>query len=110
NHVRHLATWKGSSNLKPEEACSEGKLGGSRCEPWSRKVKCGGRSTQRHDTFQTSALKGIVLHERLNICPPYHVIRHTLYGPRSMVKWTKHNAKRYHQSLPCAHMLEKARV
>ncbi|KAH0722863.1 hypothetical protein KY290_005520 [Solanum tuberosum] len=46
----------------------------------------------------------------LNIPPPYSTIQHTLCGPQSMVQWTKHNGKRYHQSLPYAHMLRKARV
>ncbi|KAG5591112.1 hypothetical protein H5410_041626 [Solanum commersonii] len=32
----------------------------------------------------------------LNIHPSYQAIRHTLYGPRSMVRWTKHNSKRLH--------------
>uniref|UniRef100_M1DH54 Putative plant transposon protein domain-containing protein n=1 Tax=Solanum tuberosum TaxID=4113 RepID=M1DH54_SOLTU len=46
----------------------------------------------------------------LNIRPSYRVIRHTLCGPQSMVKWTKNSKKRYHQSLPYAHMLREARV
>uniref|UniRef100_M1DCP2 Putative plant transposon protein domain-containing protein n=1 Tax=Solanum tuberosum TaxID=4113 RepID=M1DCP2_SOLTU len=46
----------------------------------------------------------------LNIRLPYRAIRHTLCGPQSMVQWTKHNAKRYYQSLPYAHMLREARV
>ncbi|KAH0753487.1 hypothetical protein KY285_006635 [Solanum tuberosum] len=46
----------------------------------------------------------------LNIRPPYSAIQHTLCGPQFMVQWTKHNGKRYHQSLPYAHMLRKARV
>ncbi|KAG5581028.1 hypothetical protein H5410_051655 [Solanum commersonii] len=46
----------------------------------------------------------------MNICPPYRAIRHTLCGPQSMVQWTKHSGKRYHQSLPYAHMLREARV
>ncbi|KAG5596044.1 hypothetical protein H5410_037276 [Solanum commersonii] len=46
----------------------------------------------------------------LNIRPPYRAIRHTLYGPQSMVQWTKHNAKRFHQSLPYAYMIREARV
>ncbi|KAG5610976.1 hypothetical protein H5410_022257 [Solanum commersonii] len=47
---------------------------------------------------------------RLNICQSYRAIRHTLCGPHSMVKWTKHNGKRYHQSLPYAHMHKEVRV
>uniref|UniRef100_M1DBL6 Putative plant transposon protein domain-containing protein n=1 Tax=Solanum tuberosum TaxID=4113 RepID=M1DBL6_SOLTU len=47
---------------------------------------------------------------RLNIRPPYRAIRHTLCGPQSMVQWTKHSEKRYHQYLPYAHMLRKAQV
>ncbi|KAG5606846.1 hypothetical protein H5410_028338 [Solanum commersonii] len=46
----------------------------------------------------------------LNIRPPYRAIRHTLCGPQSMVQWTKHSGKRYHQSFPYAHMLRKAQV
>ncbi|KAG5570908.1 hypothetical protein H5410_060674 [Solanum commersonii] len=30
--------------------------------------------------------------------------------PLSMVQWTKHNGKKYHQSLPYAHMLREVRV
>ncbi|KAG5630250.1 hypothetical protein H5410_001967 [Solanum commersonii] len=47
---------------------------------------------------------------RLNKCPSYRAIRHTLCGPRSMVKWTKHSGKRYHQSIPYAQMLRETQV
>ncbi|KAH0665072.1 hypothetical protein KY285_026278 [Solanum tuberosum] len=46
----------------------------------------------------------------LNIRPPYQSVRHTLCGPQPMVQWTKHSGKRYHQSLPYAHMLRETRV
>ncbi|KAG5615745.1 hypothetical protein H5410_015569 [Solanum commersonii] len=46
----------------------------------------------------------------LNIRHPYRAIRHTMCGPQSMVKWTKRSGKRYHQSLPYAHMLRETRV
>ncbi|KAG5576062.1 hypothetical protein H5410_056196 [Solanum commersonii] len=46
----------------------------------------------------------------LNIRPPYRSIQHAICGPQSMVQWTKHSGKRYHQSLPYAHMLREARV
>ncbi|KAK4727005.1 hypothetical protein R3W88_031922 [Solanum pinnatisectum] len=41
---------------------------------------------------------------------PYQAIRHTLCGPQSMVQWTDHSGKRYHQSLPYAHMLRETRI
>ncbi|KAG5605372.1 hypothetical protein H5410_026864 [Solanum commersonii] len=47
---------------------------------------------------------------RLNIRPPNKAIQHTLCGPQSMVEWTKHNGKRYHQSLPYTHTLREMRV
>ncbi|KAG5627799.1 hypothetical protein H5410_013017 [Solanum commersonii] len=46
----------------------------------------------------------------LNIRPPYQSIRHMLYGPQSMAQWTKHSGKRYHKSLPYAHMLRETHV
>uniref|UniRef100_M1D859 Putative plant transposon protein domain-containing protein n=1 Tax=Solanum tuberosum TaxID=4113 RepID=M1D859_SOLTU len=46
----------------------------------------------------------------LNICPPYRAIRQTLCSPQSMTQLTKHSEKRYHQSLPYAHMLRETRV
>uniref|UniRef100_M1DJT1 Putative plant transposon protein domain-containing protein n=1 Tax=Solanum tuberosum TaxID=4113 RepID=M1DJT1_SOLTU len=46
----------------------------------------------------------------LNIRPPYQTIRHTLCGSQSMAQWTKHSGKRYHQSLPYAHMFWEIRV
>uniref|UniRef100_M1DFU7 Putative plant transposon protein domain-containing protein n=1 Tax=Solanum tuberosum TaxID=4113 RepID=M1DFU7_SOLTU len=46
----------------------------------------------------------------LNICPPYQAIRHILCGPQSIAQWTKHSVKRYHQSLPYAHMLWETHV
>ncbi|KAG5605703.1 hypothetical protein H5410_027195 [Solanum commersonii] len=46
----------------------------------------------------------------LNIRPPCQAIQHTLCGPQSMVRWTKHSSKRFHQSLPYAHMTREAQV
>uniref|UniRef100_M1DB56 Uncharacterized protein n=1 Tax=Solanum tuberosum TaxID=4113 RepID=M1DB56_SOLTU len=46
----------------------------------------------------------------LNIRPLYQAIRHMLCGPQSMAQWTKHSGKRYHQSLPYAHILRETRV
>ncbi|KAG5614783.1 hypothetical protein H5410_014607 [Solanum commersonii] len=46
----------------------------------------------------------------LNIRPPYQAIRHMLCGPQSMAQWTKHNGKRYHKSLPYAHILRETHV
>jgi len=46
----------------------------------------------------------------LNIHPPYQAIRHTLCGPLSMVRWTKYSLKRFHKSLPYAHMVREAQV
>ncbi|KAG5585360.1 hypothetical protein H5410_045794 [Solanum commersonii] len=46
----------------------------------------------------------------LNIRHPYRAIRHTLCGPQLMSQWTKHSGKRYHQSLPYAHMLRETCV
>uniref|UniRef100_M1DMQ3 Putative plant transposon protein domain-containing protein n=1 Tax=Solanum tuberosum TaxID=4113 RepID=M1DMQ3_SOLTU len=47
---------------------------------------------------------------RLNIRPPYQAIHHMLCGPQSMAQWTKHSGKRYHKSLPYAHMLRETHV
>ncbi|KAH0669439.1 hypothetical protein KY285_025463 [Solanum tuberosum] len=46
----------------------------------------------------------------LIIRPPYQAIRHILCGPQSMAQWTKHNGKKYHQSLPYAHIFRETRV
>ncbi|KAG5577264.1 hypothetical protein H5410_057398 [Solanum commersonii] len=43
----------------------------------------------------------------LNIRPPYQAIWHTLCGSQSMVQWTKHSGKRYHQSPSYVHMMRE---
>ncbi|KAG5599840.1 hypothetical protein H5410_031210 [Solanum commersonii] len=66
--------------------------------------------TVLNDTVGTSLDADPLALTRLNIHPPYRAIRDTLCGPQSMLQWTKHSRKRYHQSLPYAHMLREDHV
>lgn len=42
---------------------------------------------------------------QFNIQPPYQDTHDLLCGPQCMAKWTKNCQKRYHKTLPYAHML-----
>ncbi|MCD9639224.1 hypothetical protein HAX54_023606 [Datura stramonium] len=42
--------------------------------------------------------------------PPYKYIRHTLCGPNSVARWSRHQQFEYHVSFSYAHMSREARV